>query len=510
MTVGAAACASGVAVLCQYLFDGAAVEKFADTGIESLEGGLVHGSAADHEAHRVAGKAQRVRGHDVSEVLVADDGCADVLVLDDAFHFAVHEPADVGFGQGAVDELFRETVIVLVARDRLAVEVVLDDTDAQTAFHEPGEVAVGEFVHAVVMDEQQELLVPVGLREAREGLALGGAGGPGEQVNLTGLELLEQVAPAALLEGDVAIGIAGHGGDEVHVQAEDLATDSTITLRAFLDQLGMGRWFRDYYITPISGAIWSTPKEEIMDFPAQAMIRFFRNHHLLHHTGQHQWYTVKGGSIEYVTRLERAMRGRGVDIRLGRGVEAVKRTAIGAEVQMGGHWEAFDEVVFATHSDQTLAMLADPTPAEEAALSAVRYQPNHAVLHADASAMPKRRATWSSWNYTERPGFEGGPIDLTYWMNCLQPIPESDPLFVTLNSRAPINEALIYDEVDFAHPVYDLAALAAQSVIRDMNGDNATWFCGAWMKNGFHEDGYASAMDVVEGLRTRDRTVLAA
>ncbi|MEJ6390257.1 NAD(P)/FAD-dependent oxidoreductase [Gymnodinialimonas ulvae] len=295
-----------------------------------------------------------------------------------------------------------------------------------------------------------------------------------------------------------------------NAQAAELATDSTITLRDFLDQLGMGRWFRDYYITPVSGAIWSTPKEEIMDFPAQAMIRFFRNHHLLHHTGQHQWYTVRGGSIEYVTRLERAMRARGIDIRLGRGVEAVKRTDTGAEVCLGGHWDQFDEVVFATHSDQSLAMLTDPTPAEEAALGAVRYQPNRAVLHADASAMPRRRATWSSWNYTERPGHQGGPIDLTYWMNCLQPIPESDPLFVTLNSRAPINEALIYDEVDFAHPVYDLAALAAQSVIRDMNGDNATWFCGAWMKNGFHEDGYASAMDVVHGMRTRDRSAVAA
>ncbi|MBF9042784.1 FAD-dependent oxidoreductase [Rhodobacterales bacterium HKCCE4037] len=295
-----------------------------------------------------------------------------------------------------------------------------------------------------------------------------------------------------------------------NAKAAGLATDSTITLREFLDQMGMGRWFRDYYITPISGAIWSTPKEEIMDFPAQAMVRFFRNHHLLHHTGQHQWYTVDGGSIEYVTRLERAMRGRGVDIRLGRGVEAVKRSILGAEVRMGGHWETFDEVVFATHSDQSLAMLADPTEAEKQALGAVRYQPNRAVLHADASAMPKRRVTWSSWNYTERPGHEGGPIDLTYWMNCLQPIPESDPMFVTLNSRAPINEALIYDEVEFAHPVYDLAALAAQAEIREMNGDNATWYCGAWMKNGFHEDGYASALDVVKGMQTRIRGALAA
>ena len=292
--------------------------------------------------------------------------------------------------------------------------------------------------------------------------------------------------------------------------AESMATDSSITLGELMDQMGMGRWFRDYYLTPISGAIWSTPKEEIMDFPAQALVRFFRNHHLMQASGQHQWHTVKGGSVEYVSRLERALRARGADLRLGRGAEAVRRRPGAAEVRQGGHWEAFDEVIFATHSDDSLALLADPTRAEKATLSAVRYQPNHAVLHADARAMPNRRATWSSWNYTERPGHEGGSIDLTYWMNCLQPIPESDPMFVTLNSRAPLDEKLIYDEVTFRHPVYDLAALAAQDTIRGLNGENNTWFCGAWMKNGFHEDGYSSALDVVDGLRARDREMLAA
>jgi predicted NAD/FAD-binding protein len=175
--------------------------------------------------------------------------------------------------------------------------------------------------------------------------------------------------------------------------AERLATDATITLGEFLDDMRLGRWFRDYYITPISGAIWSTPKEEIMDFPAQAMVRFFRNHHLLSATGQHQWWTVQGGSIEYVTRLEIAMRARGVDIRTAAPVDAVRRTPGGIEVIREGHPEPFDEVVFATHSDDSLRMLADPTPAETAALGAVRYQPNEAVLHADASAMPKRRVT---------------------------------------------------------------------------------------------------------------------
>jgi len=295
-----------------------------------------------------------------------------------------------------------------------------------------------------------------------------------------------------------------------NAQAEQVATDATITLGELMDQMQMGRWFRDYYLTPISGAIWSTPKEEIMDFPAQALVRFFRNHHLMQTTGQHQWWTVQGGSIEYVTRLEQALLRKDVDIRVATPIKTVKRSALGVEILCEGHWDVFDEVVFATHSDDSLSMLADPTPTETAALGAVRYQPNTAILHADARAMPQRRATWSSWNYTERVGHEGGPIDLTYWMNCLQPIPESDPLFVTLNSRAPIDEALIYDTAVFRHPVYDLAALAAQGTVRAMNGQNNTWYCGAWMKNGFHEDGYASALEVVEAIALRDGARLAA
>jgi predicted NAD/FAD-binding protein len=295
-----------------------------------------------------------------------------------------------------------------------------------------------------------------------------------------------------------------------NAEAEKVATDSTITLGELMDQMQMGRWFRDYYLTPISGAIWSTPKEEIMDFPAQALVRFFRNHHLMQATGQHQWWTVQGGSIEYVTRLEQALLVKGVDIRVATPIKTVKRSARGAEILCEGHWDVFDEVVFATHSDDSLAMLADPTPTESAALGAVRYQSNTAILHADARVMPQRRVTWSSWNYTERPGQAGGPIDLTYWMNCLQPIPESDPMFVTLNSRAPIDETLIYDTAEFRHPVYDLAALAAQGTVRAMNGQNNTWFCGAWMKNGFHEDGYASALDVVEAIALRDGARMAA
>jgi hypothetical protein len=289
------------------------------------------------------------------------------------------------------------------------------------------------------------------------------------------------------------------------------AAEPGLTIGGLIEKLRLGAWFRDYYLLPFSGAIWSTPKEGILDFPAWAMVRFFENHALLGYEGQHQWYTVQGGSVEYVRRLGEALFRRGVDIRLGAPVDAVRRTPVGVEVKAkGGEWEAFDEVVFATHSDQTLAMLSDATGVERTALSAIRYQPNEAVLHADPAMMPKRRHCWASWNYTEAADKSSGKIDLTYWMNSLQPIPKEDPLFVTLNSTRPIREELIHDTATFHHPVYDLAALAAQETVRAINGQNATWFCGAWMKNGFHEDGLASAVDVVEAMRNEDAMGIAA
>jgi hypothetical protein len=255
---------------------------------------------------------------------------------------------------------------------------------------------------------------------------------------------------------------------------------------------------------PLSGAIWSTPTTGILDFPARAMIDFFKNHALLGVTGQHQWYTVQGGSIEYVRRVQTALVGAGVDLRLGAPVAAVQRSTDAAMVRaVSGEWETFDEVIFATHSDDTLRLLTDPTPEESANLGAIRYQPNDVVLHSDAAMMPKRRAAWASWVYVEGAGPRPDRIDLTYWMNSLQPIPMDDPLFVTLNANKPIRQELIHDQITFRHPVYDLGALAAQKAIRATNGTKATWFCGAWMRNGFHEDGFASAVDVVNALRAR-------
>ncbi len=292
--------------------------------------------------------------------------------------------------------------------------------------------------------------------------------------------------------------------------AEAAATDPTQTIGDLLRHLGTGDYFRDYYITPLSGAIWSTPVQGILDFPAQALIRFFKNHALLGVYGQHPWYTVQGGSIAYVRRLQTALVSHGVDLRLGAPVMGVRRVPGGAMVRThGAEWEMFDEVIFATHSDTALSLLSDATPAETAALSAVRYQPNVAVLHADTSLMPKRRSCWASWVYCEPAGPKPDRIDLTYWMNSLQPIPQDDPLFVTLNSTQTIRAELIHDTVTFQHPVFDLPAIAAQGTIRAMNGTQNTWFCGAWMRNGFHEDGFQSAVDVVDAMQRQQVQIAA-
>lgn len=289
----------------------------------------------------------------------------------------------------------------------------------------------------------------------------------------------------------------------------DGIVDDEMTVGALIQTMGLGDWFLDYYLLPMSGAIWSTPTSRITEFPARALVNFFLNHGLMRDGNQHAWYTVDGGSIEYVSRLETRMRRSGVDVRLGAGIEAVRRLPVGVEVKaVGGDWERFDEVVFGTHSDDTLAMLADPSVEEKASLGAISYQPNYAVMHSDPSVMAKRKAVWAAWNYTE--SAHSDVIDLTYWINRLQNIPGLTEYFVTLNSQKFIREELIHDTYTFRHPVFDRAALEAQAAIRGFNGARGTWFCGAWMKNGFHEDGIASAVDVVELIEARGALQVAA
>lgn len=291
----------------------------------------------------------------------------------------------------------------------------------------------------------------------------------------------------------------------------EASKEGGLTIAGLMKKLNLSEFFANHYILPFSGAIWSTPKEKILDFPAYSLLKFFDNHALLAATGQHQWYTVKGGSQEYVNRLGADMERRGVDIRLSSPIDAVQRTPIGVQIKThGADWETFDEVIFATHSDDTLSMIADPTQAERDTLGAIRYQPNTVVLHSDMAIMPKRRQVWSSWIYTEDENKRSDQIDLTYWMNSLQNIPHDRHFMVTLNSTRRINEDLIWDECTLRHPVYDTAAIKAQEKAVVMNGSNRTWFCGAWMKNGFHEDGLSSAYDVVNALNAVERLELAA
>lgn len=280
--------------------------------------------------------------------------------------------------------------------------------------------------------------------------------------------------------------------------AEAAAKDDGKSIGELVEELKLGSWFRDYYLMPMCGAIWSTPVDDVDRFPARSLVRFFRNHALLAGSGKHQWWTVKGGSVEYVRRLQDSLRVRGVRIRNNAPAVGLTRDADGADLCIAGQDEQrFDEVILACHSDQALAILgADARPAERAHLGAIRYQSNSAVLHRDPAQMPKRRACWSSWAYRS----QDGAIGVTYWMNRLQNIPESDPLFVTLNPSSEIPEDMVYDRKDFAHPVFDGPALRAQRGLRDIQGENHTWFAGAYNRHGFHEDGIASALRITRRL----------
>jgi predicted NAD/FAD-binding protein len=280
-------------------------------------------------------------------------------------------------------------------------------------------------------------------------------------------------------------------------KAKDVVVGDDTTIGELMDDLKLGDWFQRYYLMPLCGAIWSTPLADIRDFPAGAVLQFFRNHALLSTSGQHQWWTVDGGSIEYVRRLEHHLRGRGVAIHTATPVQAVLRDGTQSHVKCAGAPQTpFDQVIFACHPDQALRMLDRPTPTENAALSAIRYQDNQMVLHRDISQMPQRRSTWSSWVYKTDTRQAEPAISVTYWMNRLQNIPQDDPMFVSLNPSTTVPDHLIYDQKTFRHPVFDTAAIAAQRQLSAIQGQNNTWFAGAYTRHGFHEDGFVSAVRI--------------
>jgi uncharacterized protein len=276
-------------------------------------------------------------------------------------------------------------------------------------------------------------------------------------------------------------------------------SDPAMTLGECLDKLGMKTWFRDYYLLAMGGAIWSTPLQDMLQFPACAFIRFFENHGLLTVNDQPQWHTVTGGSREYVKRLSAPFQG---SIQTNCGVQKVMREAEGVRIiDSHGNQATYDEVVFACHADQALAMIENPSEEERRVLSAFSYQPNRAVLHRDLSFMPKRKKAWASWVYlSEQKRDESPHVSLSYWMNNLQPLATRTPLIVTLNPAREPDPALVYDDHWFEHPLFDEAAIRAQAEIPTIQGKDRLWFSGAYQRYGFHEDGLASAVEMARGM----------
>jgi predicted NAD/FAD-binding protein len=267
---------------------------------------------------------------------------------------------------------------------------------------------------------------------------------------------------------------------------------SGASLRAYLDAEGYGQGFREDHLLPMAGAIWSASAEAILDFPAASFIRFFANHGLLAFRDRPHWRTVIGGSRAYVERLTARYADR---IRVGAGVAAIAREAGRVRVRdTRGRTETYDHVVIATHADEALQLLADPSGEEQRLLGAFRYSRNVAVLHADPALMPRRRAAWASWNHIGR----GETATVTYWMNRLQPLPTERQLFVTLNP--PVMPRAAFRFETYEHPIFDAAAGHAQRHLWSLQGQRNTWYCGAHFGAGFHEDGLQAGLAVGEAL----------
>jgi predicted NAD/FAD-binding protein len=286
--------------------------------------------------------------------------------------------------------------------------------------------------------------------------------------------------------------------------AADLAAleATEATLGDYLDRRGYGRAFRDDHLLPMAGAIWSAPPQAMLDYPAASFIRFQANHGLLQIRDRPQWRTVTGGSRSYVERLTARFRHR---VKLGVAAKRVRR--FGGEVGVvdaSSRIQKFDHVVIAAHADEALALLEDASAAERSVLGAFRYSENRAVLHRDASLMPKRRGAWSSWNYIGGRGRDS-TCTVTYWMNRLQNLTVPDNLFVTLNPEFEPDPRTVSNIDIYHHPLFDAAAIRAQRRLWSLQGVHNTWFCGSYFGAGFHEDGLQSGLAVAEALGGVDR-----
>jgi uncharacterized protein len=282
-------------------------------------------------------------------------------------------------------------------------------------------------------------------------------------------------------------------------QIAEAGTESELAqpLADFLSQHRFGQEVREWYLLPMLGCIWSCPTEQMLHFPVATMIRFCHNHGLMQVNNRPKWWTVTGGSRNYV----KAITDRIVDKRLNTPVQLVERDSEGVRVITQGHSERFDRVIFATHAPQALALLRDASEKEREILGAFRTQPNIAILHTDASVLPKSKLAWSAWNYVRgNTTQEGSRVCLHYLINKLQPIPFTQPVVVSLNPLQAVERKHILGEFEYAHPVMDMAATQAQGRLPEINGENHVWFCGAWSRYGFHEDGLMSGLAAARAI----------
>jgi len=273
--------------------------------------------------------------------------------------------------------------------------------------------------------------------------------------------------------------------------------DDQLTLGRYLREQRYSRAFIDHYIVPMGAAIWSSGPARMEDFPARHFVRFFNNHGLLQLRDRPRWFVIQGGSREYVRRLIRPFWDK---VHLGTPVTAVRRDASGAQLTLGGgETRHFDAVFLACHSDQALAMLADATALEREILGAFRYEHNEAVLHTDERILPRRRLAWAAWNY-HIPARQRDRVAVTYNMNILQSLPAERQFCVTLNYSEGIDPARVIRKIDYYHPVFTAETMAAQARQHELNGRNHTYFCGAYWRNGFHEDGVVSALAALDSF----------
>lgn len=276
------------------------------------------------------------------------------------------------------------------------------------------------------------------------------------------------------------------------------ADDLDLTLGEFLRQNNYSDAFTRDHILPMGAAIWSTTARDMMDYPLAAFVRFFESHGLLKFVDRPQWRTVDGGSREYVKRLTASYADK---IRRERVIRVTRlETGVALDLATGAKLH-FDDVVIATHADEALALLGDASPQERETLGAFRYSENETYLHTDDTLMPRRRRVWSSWNYLDN-GHAGQDRNLTvsYWMNELQGIDKSNPLFVTLNPHVPPKASSIIKTFSYQHPLFDRAAMKAQRELWSLQGQNRTWFCGSYFGYGFHEDALQAGLAVAEAL----------